>query len=157
MSTNIWKEKVRNTEKETGEKDRRKKISREISTQEILEMEKSIWKERIRKNVHQKTIELCNRVKRGICTKEEESVFIIKREKRGGTGICGGLTVKGIYSAIKIAIDLTSLFFSKEEWKKKNSTRLLLCKLVDGKEWVPPTPNCRYPRQSRKKEGVHKT
>jgi len=32
MSTNIWKEKVRNTEKETGEKDRRKKISREIST-----------------------------------------------------------------------------------------------------------------------------
>jgi len=77
---------------------------------------------------------LCNRVKRGICTKKGKSVFIVKREKKGGTDICGGLAVKGIYSAIKIAINLISPFFSKEEWKKKNSVRLSLCKLVDGKE-----------------------
>jgi len=71
--------------------------------------------------------------------------------------ICGGPTTKRIHSTIEITVNLTSLFCSKEEWQKKNSTRLLSCKLVNSKEWAPLTPNCRYPRWTRKEKGVHKT
>ena len=65
-----------------GEKNRGKKYNREISTQNILEVKESIWKRRIRKNVHQEAIELYNRVKRRICAKKEKSVFSVERGKR---------------------------------------------------------------------------
>ena len=57
----------------------------------------------------------CDRVERGICAKKEESVFAVKRGKRGDTSIYGGSTVKGIHLTIKITTDLTSPFCSKEE------------------------------------------
>ena len=71
---------------ETGKKNRKRKNSREISTQEILEVKESIWEKRVQKNVYQKAIEPCNRIERGICAKEEKDI-----------------------------IDLTSLFCSKEQ------------------------------------------
>ena len=55
-----------------------------------------------------------NRVERGICAKERKSIFTVKRGKRKGTSICRGPTVKRIYLAIKIAINLTSPFCSKK-------------------------------------------
>jgi len=57
----------------------------------------------------------CNRIKRGVCTQKRKSVFAVKGKKRGSTSIYEGLTAKGIYSAVKITTDLTSLFCSKEE------------------------------------------
>jgi len=48
-------------------------------------VKKSIWEKRVQKNAHQKAIEPCNRIERGICAKEGEDI-----------------------------IDLTSLFCSKE-------------------------------------------
>ena len=98
----------------------------------------------------------CDSVEKGICAKQGESVFVIKREKRGCTSICRGSTVKGIHSTTEIATDLTSPFCSKEGWQEENGTRLLSCKPVDNKEWVLLTPNCRYLRWSRK-EDIHET
>jgi len=43
-----------------------------------------IWEEAVRKNTHKKAIESCNRNKRRVCTKERESVPIIKGKERGG-------------------------------------------------------------------------
>ena len=61
-------------------------------------MEKSIWKERVRKNASAKGLGLCNRVKRGVCAKKGEGVFIVERRERGDIGICGGPTKKRVYS-----------------------------------------------------------
>ena len=157
MSTNIWKGEVENTGEKAGEKDRRRKDSRGISTQKILEVKEIIWKGKIEKNTYQEAIKPYDRVKRGICTKGGESVFTVKRKKGGGTSICGGSTVKRIHLTIKITTDLTSPFYSKEEQQEKNGIRLLLYKPVDSKEQVPLTPNCRYPGWSRKEEGIHET
>jgi len=99
----------------------------------------------------------CNRIERRVCAKERESVFVVKRRKRGGASICGGSAVKRIYSAIKITTDLTGPFYSKEGWKKENGVRLSSCKSVDSKKWVSLTPNCRHPGWSRKEEDVYKT
>ena len=56
----------------------------------------------------------CNRVERGICTKEEKSIFTVKRKKEKDTSICKGSTVRRIHSTVKISTDLTSPFCSKE-------------------------------------------
>ena len=81
----------------------------------------------------------------------------MERGKRGSASICGRLAAKRVYLTIKITTDLTSPFYSKERWKKENGTKLLSYKLVDSKKQIPFTPNYRYPGQSRKEEGVHKT
>jgi len=66
---------------------------------------------KIEKNVYQEAIRPCNRVERRICTREKESIFAVKKEKKKGISICRGPTTKEIHLAIKIATDLTSLFF----------------------------------------------
>ena len=97
-------------------------------------MKESIWEGEIRKNAHQKAVGPCNRIERRVCAKKGKGVFAVERGKREGTSIHGGSTAKRIYLAIKITTDLTSLFCSKEEWKKENGTRLSLCKSVDNKK-----------------------
>jgi len=47
-------------------------------------MEKSIWKERVGKNASAKDLGLCDRVKRGVCAKKGEGVFIVEERERGG-------------------------------------------------------------------------
>ena len=115
ISTYLQKKKTRNTGKETDEKDRERKNNRKISIQKILEVKESVWKGEIRKNVYQKAIGSCNRTKEEICTKKRKSIFVIKEKKREDTSIYRRPAVKGIYLAIKIAIDLTSSFCSKKE------------------------------------------
>ena len=151
VSTDIQKEEARNTREKINKKDKRRKNSREIGIQEILEVEKGIWKGRIRKSTHQKAIEPCNRVEREICVKEGESIFTIKGGKKEDTSIHRGSTAKEIYLAIKTATNLTSPFCSKEGQKEENGTKLLPYKSVNSKEWIPFISNCRYPRQSLKK------
>ena len=97
-------------------------------------MEASIWKEGVGKNVHKKTIKLYNRIEERVCAKKRKGILTIKGGKRKSTSICKGPVTKRIHPAVKIATDLTSLFFSKKGWKKKNGTRLSLYELVDGKE-----------------------
>jgi len=65
-----------------------------------LEIEKSIWKERIGEDASAKGLGSCNRVKRGVCTEKGESVFIVKRRERGDTGICRGSTKKRVYPTL---------------------------------------------------------
>ena len=46
-------------------------------------MDQDIWKETVRKNANKKNMGLCDRDKRGVCTKEGESISIVERRKGG--------------------------------------------------------------------------
>jgi len=63
-------------------------------------VEESIWKERVEKDASAKGLESCYRVKGGICTKKGEDLLVVKRGKRRGASICGGLVEKGIHSTL---------------------------------------------------------
>jgi len=65
-----------------------------------LEVEESIWKERVRKDASMKGLGLCYRVKERICTKKGEGLLVVKRGKRGDASICRRSVEKGIYSTL---------------------------------------------------------
>jgi len=59
-------------------------------------MEESIQEKGVRKNASAKSLGSCNRVKRGICTEEEESILVVQRRKKGSVSVCRGSVKKGI-------------------------------------------------------------
>ena len=71
-------------------------------------MEKGVWEERIGMHAHQKTMGLCNRVKRRVCAKKRKSILVVKGRKGGSAGICRKSTAKRIYLTIKITTDIAS-------------------------------------------------
>jgi len=99
-----------------------------------LKVKKSIWEERVRKNASVKGLGLCNRVKRGVCAKKGEGVFIIKGREKGDIGICEGPTKKRVYLTFQVTPNFASTFCSKKGWKMKNGTGLLTYKPVDDKK-----------------------
>jgi len=62
-----------------------------------LEIEKGIWKERVREDASTKDLGPCNRVKRRLHAKKREGVLTVKGRERGGTSICRRPVEKGIY------------------------------------------------------------
>jgi len=99
-----------------------------------LEIEKSIWEERVGENASAKGLGLCNRVKGGVCTKKGEDVFIVEGKEREGTGICRGPTKKGVYLTFQVTPNFASTFRSQKGWKMKNGTGLSTHKPVDNKK-----------------------
>jgi len=69
---------------------------------------------------------LCDRDKRGVCTKERESVPIVKGRKRGSKGVCLRAVKKGVYLTIQITTDGTGIFCRKKRWEKADGIRLLI-------------------------------
>ena len=84
-----------------------------------------------------------------------KGIFTIKRRKRGGTGIQGGLTKKRVYLIFQVTPNFASIFYSKKERKAKNGTGLPTCKPMDDKEWIPPLSHSRYIGWSRKEKSVY--
>jgi len=76
----------------------------------------------------------CNRVKRGVCAKKGEDVFIVEGRERGDTDICKEPTKKRVYLTFQVIPNFASTFHSKKEWKTKDGIRLLTYKLVDNKK-----------------------
>jgi len=62
-----------------------------------LEIEKSIWKERVREDASAKGLEPCNRIEGRLCATEREGVLIVKGEEKESTSICGRSVEKEIY------------------------------------------------------------
>ena len=60
-------------------------------------MDKGLWQETVRRNVHKEDLGSCNRYEGEICTKKEESVLVIKRKKRGGVRIYQETIEEGIH------------------------------------------------------------
>jgi len=120
-----------------------------------LEIEKSIWEEKVGKNASAKGPGLCDRVKRGVCAKKEKGVFIVEGKERGGTGICGGPTKKRVYLTFQVTPNFTSTFCSKKGQKTKDGTGLLTHKPVDNKKWVSPPTYNRYIEWSGKEKSIY--
>ena len=81
-----------------------------------MKVEKSLWKKRIRKNASAKGLGPRDRVERGIYAKERESIFVIEREERGSTSICGGSIAKRVHPSLKITANVTSTLCGKKGW-----------------------------------------
>jgi len=47
-----------------------------------LEVEKSLWKEKVRKDASIKSLGSCYRVEKGICAKEGESIFTVEEREK---------------------------------------------------------------------------
>ena len=54
---------------------------------------------------------------RRVCSKKEKDISIIKNKEKGGSGICKELVKKGVYSTIKITIDITNILCTEETRK----------------------------------------
>ena len=91
MPTHIREKKTKNGEKRDKEDKRRERLRsiKKVGTQEIIEVEKDVWKERVRTDASAKGLKSCHRVKGGVHAKKEESVFTIERKKRGDINIYG--------------------------------------------------------------------
>jgi len=99
-----------------------------------LEIEKSIWEEKVGKNASAKGLGSCDRVKRGVYAKKEEGIFIVEGREGGSTGICRGPTKKRVYLTFQVTPNFASALHSKKEQKTKDGTRLSIHKPVDDKK-----------------------
>jgi len=97
----------------------------------------------------------CDRVKRGVFTKEREGVFAVERREGGDTSICERSTVKRVYLTLQITTNFTSTLCSKKGQQKKDGTRLLPYKPMDGKKRIPIAAHCRHSGWGREKEGIY--
>ena len=79
-------------------------------------MKESIWKERVRKDTSAKGLGPRDRVEKEVYAKERESVFVVEREERESTSICGGSVVKRVHSSLQITTNITSTLCGKKEW-----------------------------------------
>ena len=87
-------------------------------------MDKSVWKEAIRENANKKGMGPHDRCEERICTEEEEGVSAVKRGKERGKRICKRIVEKGIYSAVKITTNSTSVLCREERWKEMDGAGL---------------------------------
>jgi len=154
----MWEKKTRRRGR--GSKENRKgqgqRNVKKTGAQKILEVEKSIWKERVGKDASTENLGSHHRIKEGVYTKERKGILIIERRKKGGTDICGRPVEERIYPTLQITSNITSTLCGKKGWCTEDSTRLLVYKPVDDKKWIPFTSHHRYIRWSRKEEGVYK-
>ena len=79
-----------------------------------MEVEESIWKKGVRKDAGMKDLGPCHRIKGGIYAKKGESIFTIKRGKRGSTGICGRPVEEEIYLTLQVTPDIASTLCGEE-------------------------------------------
>jgi len=79
-----------------------------------LEVEKGLWKKRVRKDASAKGLGPHDRVERGVYAKERESVFVVERGERGSTSICGGSIAKRVHPPLQITANVTSTLCGKK-------------------------------------------
>ena len=65
-----------------------------------------------------------NRCEGVICTMKRKGIPIVKRRERGGKRICERAVAKGIYPAVKVTANSTSIFYGEERWEEKDGARL---------------------------------
>ena len=65
-----------------------------------MEVEKGLWKKRVRKDASAKGLGPCDRIEGGIHAEEGKSIFVVKGRKRGGASVCRGSAAKRIYPTL---------------------------------------------------------
>jgi len=99
-----------------------------------LEIEKGIWKGKIRAHASMKDLKSCDRIKREVYAKKEKGIFIIKKRMRRNADICERPVIQRIHLTIKVAIDISSSLCSQKGWEVTNGIGLPTCKSVNSKK-----------------------
>ena len=98
----------------------------------------------------------CHRSQGRICAKEGQNLSVVKSRERGGTRICKRSVEKGVYQAIEITTDVTSVLCAKERWEEEDGVELSAFEQLDGQEQLSVTTDFRSDRQYWEEKGVYK-
>ena len=97
---------------------------KEISSQKVLSVDKSVWQETIGEKAHTKNLGPCHQHEGRICANKEEGIPAVKERKRGGAEVYTGATEERIYLILQVISNGASVLCRKEEWEKENSIGL---------------------------------
>jgi len=97
---------------------------KEASTGEVSQMDKGVWEETVRKDADEKSIGPCNRSEGGVHITERKGIPAVKRRERGGKRICERTVTKGIYPAVKVTTNSTSILCGEERWEETDGAGL---------------------------------
>ena len=86
-----------------------KKKNKEDSATKVLQVAKSIQKDRVRKDTSEKTLGLCNKSERRLCTQERKDILDVEERERESERICGEAVEKRVYQTLKVTPDFTSI------------------------------------------------
>ena len=87
-------------------------------------MDKSIWKEAVRKNIYKKIVGSHNRCEEEVYAMKREGISFVERRKGGGERVCEGAVEERIYLTIQITTNSTSILCGEEGWKEEDGTGL---------------------------------
>ena len=77
-------------------------------------MDKGLWEESKQEDADEEDMGSCYRSQRRIYAKKKESIFLVQKKEGRNERIYLGADEKGIYKAIKITTDGTSILCRKE-------------------------------------------
>ncbi len=95
-------------------------------------------------------------LREGFVLKKGKIYPLYKSRKRGGTGVCKEPVEEGVYQAIEITTNVTSVLCAKERQKEKNSTRLSISEQLDDQKQLSVTTDFGFDRQHREEESIYK-
>ena len=81
-----------------------------------MEVEKGVWKKRVRANASVKGLGPCDRIEKRVYTKERKGIFVVKRKKRESASIHGRSIAKRVHLSLQITANVTSTLCGKKGW-----------------------------------------
>ena len=87
-------------------------------------MNQGVQEKTIKENADEKDVGSCDRCERRVYAKKRKGLPTIEKRKRRYKGIYLGAVEEGIYLAVKVTTNGTSVLCRKEEWKETDGTGL---------------------------------
>jgi len=83
-------------------------------------------KKKVREDANKEDLGSYHRSQRRFCAKKGEDIPIVKSRKRRGARVCEGSVEEGVYKAIEVTTNITSLLCAEERWKEEDGVELLV-------------------------------
>jgi len=87
-------------------------------------MDKGVWEETVRKDIDKESVGPCDRSEEGVRTMKRKGIPTVERRERGGKRIRERTVAKGIYLAVEVTANSTSILCEKEKWKEMDGAGL---------------------------------
>jgi len=87
-------------------------------------MNKSFWKETVKKNTDKKNMGLCNRSEGRVYTEKGKSLSAVKRRERGGKRVYQRAVVERIHLAVEVTTNGTGILYRKKRWEEVDGAGL---------------------------------
>jgi len=89
---------------------------------------------------------LYHKSQRRVCFKKGEDISVVKNKKRGSIEIHKELVEKEVYSTIEVTTDITSILYTKEEWKEEDGIELQISEELDNQKQLSIATDLRFNR-----------